>query len=251
MELADWAAVGHQDGLLKLHRALDGRWVETHPGFVAGVSGITAAPFNRVAVYSDFDAAALTDVLTRVADTGLPFSLQSRPAVTEAVGAVADRLGMTPQMGMPLMGLSELPDGPSVDGLALCRLGPEGAEVHAQLSAEVFGTPIEVSRTLTPPEAMRGQGAHFLGGEIAGETVTTAMADVNDRTAWIYTVATADGYRRRGLGAAVTAAAVRAAFVDGADMAFLLSSPMAVGVYASIGFRELEWWSSWERVPEV
>jgi GNAT superfamily N-acetyltransferase len=251
MELADWAAVGHRDGLLKLHRVLRGRWVETHPGFLAGVLGIAAAPFNRITIYAPFDEAKLMEDHTRVADSGLPFSLQARPAVSDAAAAVAERFAMAPGSGMPMMGLTDPPNGPAVDGLALRRLGPEAAELHATLTAKVFGTPIEVARTLTPPEAMSGHGGHFLGGEIAGETVATAMADVNDRTAWLYAVATADAYRRRGLGAAVTAAAVRAAFADGADMAFLLSSPMAVRVYESIGFRELEWWSSWERLPEV
>ncbi len=245
MTLADRAAAGHQAGWLKLYDRLGHGWAETHEGFVAGVSGLPAPPFNNATVYRDCDPAELVEVVSRIADSGYPFSLQTRPAVTDGAVRIAEQFGMERQPGMPLMGLTDPPTDRAVAGLSLRRLNSDEAETHASIAADAFGAPLELMMRLTTPETMQSPDVHFLGGDIRGTTVTTAMVDVNDATAWIYNVATLGAHRRRGLGAAITAATVRAAFAAGATAVFLLSSPAGVHVYESVGFRQLEWWSSW------
>ncbi len=244
-ELADLAAVGHQAGWVKLYDRSGGGWVETHEGFLAGISGLPSPNYNGVAVYGEFDQAELTDALERVAASGLPFALQARPGVTEAVDAFAHPRGMTRLAGMPLMALTEPAPQRELAGLTLRRLGSDEGEIHAEIAAAAFGAPVMLMRMLSNPTMMDAPGVHVLGGDIAGTTVTTAMVDVNAETAWIYNVATLAGHRRRGLGTAVTAATVRAAWDGGATAVFLLSAPMAVHVYAELGFRQLEWWTSW------
>jgi hypothetical protein len=168
VELADRAAAGHQDGLLRLQRLGKRGWSEIHDGFVASVSEIPAPPFNNVVVYADFDPAAASDALGRVAASGFPFSLQTRPAPTAAGAEIAERFDLERQAGMPLMGLSDLPAGPAVDGLMLRRLGPEEGAVHARIAAGAFDAPLELMLALTPPEVMAAEGIHFLVGELDG-----------------------------------------------------------------------------------
>ena len=245
MALADLAAAGHRAGWLKLYEMIGRGWFESHDGFVAAVSGLSSVSYNGVIVYGDHDHAELSDTLGRVSDSGLPFSLQTRPAVADAVSTLAQALAMDPQAGLPLMGTAEPPPAVEIAGLALRALAADEGDVHAEIAAEVFGAPVALLRMMSRPERLGAPGVHFLVGEIDGAPVTTAMVDVNGEAAWIFDVATLSRHRRRGLGSAITAATARAAFADGASAVYLLSMPMAVGVYERLGFHQLEWWSSW------
>jgi len=69
---------------------------------------------------------------------------------------------------------------------------------------------------------------------------------VQDRMLGVFGVATVPSARRRGVGAAITAHAVRDR-AEEADVAFLQSSAMGRGVYASLGFRQVSTWEVWSR----
>jgi GNAT superfamily N-acetyltransferase len=247
MDPTQLAVAGHRDGLFKLRRLLDRGWVESHDGFVAGVLELPIPPFNAVTLYAEADRTAVTDALQHVRAAGLPFSLNSRPEAAELAAAIAGEFGMVGQPGMPLMGVTQAPAEPTLDGLVLRAMTGEESETHARIAAEAFGGPIMLE--LAAPDMMTGQDVHFVAADLHGETVATAIADVNGDAAWIYSVATLPSHRRRGLGAAVSAAATRTAFAAGATGVFLLSSPMGAGVYESLGFAELEWWSTWVGEP--
>ena len=92
------------------------------------------------------------------------------------------------------------------------------------------------------------EGAHFNASRLAGEPVATLMAFDHDRDCGIYIVGTAPAARRRGIATALSSHAVVAARERGCRTASLQATPMAVGVYASIGFRELGRFD--EYVPE-
>jgi GNAT superfamily N-acetyltransferase len=245
MELADRAAVGRQDGLHKLQGILGRGWTESHPGFVATVTEVPVPAFNGVSVHGDFDPAELTELTERVLNSGFPVSLQARPAQAEGAAAIAEHFGMERGTEMPMMGHTGPPPVRRVDGMALRELGPAEGAIHAAISAECFGAPLELMRSLATPAMIASPSLHFVAADLDGQTVATAVADVNGDCAWIYSVATVGAYRRRGLGAAVTVAAMDAARADGADAVFLMSSPMGLGIYRDLGFHQLEWWASW------
>jgi ribosomal protein S18 acetylase RimI-like enzyme len=251
MELADRAAAGHGAGWLKLRRLLNRGWLEANESFVAAVTLVPAHSFNGATVYGAFDRAELSVTLERVAASGLPFCLQARPSVADAAAEVARQLGMQRAPGMPLMVATEPPPPQPVEGLRLRPLGPDEGENQASVTAEAFDASLELMRELSTPELMARPGAHPYAGDLGAVTVTTAVADVNGETIGVYDVATRAAHRGRGYGSAVTAAAVRAGFADGGQLAFLLSSPMGVRVYEGLGFRELEQWSVWVSRPEV
>lgn len=78
---------------------------------------------------------------------------------------------------------------------------------------------------------------HYLG-RLDGEPVATATLFSTGAVAGIYFVFTLPAARRRGIGAAITAAALRDACNRGARLGVLGASPMGEGVYRRMGFRE-------------
>lgn len=69
-----------------------------------------------------------------------------------------------------------------------------------------------------------------------GEPVASAQLFLDGESAGIYGVGTIPGHRRRGIGAAVTAALLRDAAALGHERAVLASTQMALGVYTELGF---------------
>ncbi|MCA1713262.1 MAG: GNAT family N-acetyltransferase [Actinobacteria bacterium] len=77
-----------------------------------------------------------------------------------------------------------------------------------------------------------------------GCATVAAIGDV----AGVFGVAVRPAWRRQGLGARLTAAALRWARGRGCDLAFLNPSEMAYGMYAALGFRDAEPFRIW--VPD-
>ena len=88
----------------------------------------------------------------------------------------------------------------------------------------------------------KGPLRHFLG-RLDGEPVATATLFLGAGVAGVYFVFTVEGARRRGIGAAVTVAAVTVAALRearrlGYGLGVLGSSEMGYGVYRRLGFEE-------------
>ncbi len=66
------------------------------------------------------------------------------------------------------------------------------------------------------------------------------MGYQTDEDVALFSVATPPEHRRRGYGAAITAHAARAAFENGADLAWLQTSAIGESVYRGLGFRHVE-----------
>jgi ribosomal protein S18 acetylase RimI-like enzyme len=84
-----------------------------------------------------------------------------------------------------------------------------------------------------------GDAYHSLGVRHGGETVAAAIAYDHDGDCGIFNMSTAPGFRRRGLGTALTARHVQDAAERGCTTATLQATPMAERVYAAVGFRDL------------
>jgi ribosomal protein S18 acetylase RimI-like enzyme len=65
----------------------------------------------------------------------------------------------------------------------------------------------------------------------------------------LYNIATLAGWRRRGFGAAMTAAAIRSAKTAGMRRLELQSSDDGRGVYERAGFRQVGWWTEHQPAP--
>lgn len=132
--------------------------------------------------------------------------------------------------------------------------GPCGLEVEEVRTAgglaewvrvlcDGFGAPEPFGRAFADMAATIGLGEtspfrHYLG-RLAGEPVATCSVLLGGGVAGLYNVSTRPGWRRRGIGAAVTRATVTAARDQGYRLAILHASELGAGVYRSIGFRAL------------
>lgn len=72
-----------------------------------------------------------------------------------------------------------------------------------------------------------------------GVVVGTAQLFVSDGVAGVYLVMTAAAHRRRGIGAALSAAAVRAGWDRGCRVASVQAGPAGVGLYQRMGFEQV------------
>ena len=79
---------------------------------------------------------------------------------------------------------------------------------------------------------------HYIG-YVDGEPVATVTVFLAAGVAGVYFVMTVPEARRRGIGAAITAAVLREARDSGFEYAVLGSSPAGLSVYAGLGFREV------------
>ena len=140
--------------------------------------------------------------------------------------------------------LSALPEEvPTPEGFTVERVRDEdGLAAWVETLGSGFGEgPIEAEWV---GEAYRRLGfgdegplRHYLG-RLGGDPVATATLYFGAGVAGVYFVFTAEGARRRGMGAAITLAALREARDLGYEVGVLGSSEMGFPVYGRLGFEE-------------
>jgi ribosomal protein S18 acetylase RimI-like enzyme len=129
-----------------------------------------------------------------------------------------------------------------VDGLVVRRVvddETQAAWVHAMRIG--FGIPEQVMARIDALARREGYGpdAHWarFAGFLDGEPVASSGLLLFGGVAGIYNVATVPGARRRGIGTAMSLAAMREGPARGADLAVLGTTELGRGVYEGLGFR--------------
>jgi ribosomal protein S18 acetylase RimI-like enzyme len=144
-----------------------------------------------------------------------------------------------PGMAADLLALSE--DTPTPPDLTIEPVeDTEGLRRWAYTSIVGFGLP--ESEVETWFDVFAGLGFDLpvrnYVGILNGEPVATAELFLGAGVAGIYVVGTLPGARRQGIGAAMTLAPLREARAMGYRVGILHASPMGLGVYRRLGFRE-------------
>jgi ribosomal protein S18 acetylase RimI-like enzyme len=126
--------------------------------------------------------------------------------------------------------------GMSLDDISIpapeIELGPSDWSQHLHYLRAV-GAPDGLLAGVDP------SGFHVLVARLDGENVATAIAYDHEGDAGIYNMGTLQHVRRRGLGTALTTRHLLDAVERGCSTATLQATPMAEGVYAAVGFRDL------------
>jgi hypothetical protein len=231
--VATWVAIGS---------VMEGARFEVREGYdLVSCPSLPLAQCNGVWVRDDGEAvaAALPAALAELEPTGAPLWVQTREGQTVAQD-VARRLGFAVAERAPGMALrpGELRVPAAAADVEVAQTDEDFDAVLGVL-AEGFGVPPELLAVFTAPEvrSLPGMRTYFVrdGGEVASSALGFLLGDA----VGIFNVATPARFRRRGHGAAVTAAAVRGGLERGAELAWLQSSTMAEPVYRSLGFREV------------
>ncbi|AYG04669.1 GNAT family N-acetyltransferase [Gryllotalpicola protaetiae] len=237
------------DGLLSAFRWLAERlpagWSRTEGRSVAAVTGLPAPVLNGVwSAEAHADPQVLAELVGVVSAAGLPWSLQS-PSHKESMGPFAHAQSLVATETIPLMRVERRPWLRATPGLTMRRLETQDAALHARLASLGYPAPAAVFEPLASAELAETGDIGYFVGEVEGEPVATALGLMLEDHVGIFDVATLPEYRRRGFGAALTAAVIDDAMDRGAGWAWLQSSPAGFGVYESLGFRTVSEWTCW------
>lgn len=236
--IAAWWLLAEVTGAER-HEDASIRWFRT---------GLPDAYCNQVLVtrLRDDDVDATIDHVRRhIRREGTPLLWWVMPSVAPAdLPARLERLGLVHDGAWPALALviRELIEPPLVGGLKIRRV-ENAVDLAAYLDI--------VAQTLSPSDAFTDVLAeasrrigfatdapeeHFIG-VLEGAPVASASLVVAGGAAGIYNVGTLEPARRRGIGAAMTAAAVRQGAARGFSLATLQSSEMGRPIYERMGFR--------------
>jgi ribosomal protein S18 acetylase RimI-like enzyme len=226
-----------------------GAEVESRPDSVFG-AGRSAHPAISNAAFRLDDALDpdqfIASARSFFAGHGRGFAVWARDGVSEdrALIEAAAREGLRPVSEMPEMVLDErLEARPAPEGIELERVASEGhARDYWQVAMKAYasvGFPAEVFGYYDTHLPLVADNVAAFIARLEGEAVGIALTSVSDGVAGIYWVGSTKEVRRRGVGRAVTAAAVAAGFEMGAEVASLQASPMGQGLYRQMGFETI------------
>jgi GNAT superfamily N-acetyltransferase len=222
-----------------------GEWVLLD-GVQAHTTGLPPRQWNGAHLLGPCDLeAVLPQAAAWFAERGKPWGLLV-PTELDLTPPGMEHVTDQPVM---LRGPDDLPAPALPAGLAI-RWDAPATEV-AGVQAEGFGDPFDLALAFVAPQLAPGAlprqrtATAYDGDQPIGVATVALMDDV----AGIYGVAVRQRWRRRGVGAALTAAVAAAAVADGCDLLYLNPSAEGHGVYASLGFRDAPPYGIWHPAP--
>ena len=203
---------------------------------VAGASGFDDAFFNAAVTLAPApDPRATLEHVVAFFDR-IPFSMWLREGFDPPLGDATLAAGLAVSNGPPLLVLEDpqVPDPPA--GLEIAPF--EEADRPAAITASALGNGMapHLAGVFVPPGIADHPVSGIVLGRVGGEIVTTAQWVLSDDVVGIYAVSTVPEHRSRGLGAAITWAAVAEGLRRGATWSVLQASQMGLGVYERMGY---------------
>jgi GNAT superfamily N-acetyltransferase len=236
------------DSSRRLFELDPGAEIEAGKGWLFG-AGRSSHPAISNAAFRTGDAdpeELLTRALEFFGARSRGFSLWVRGGVPEDSDLIeaAGLAGLEQVFAMPEMTLHRRAEEPPVpEGVELRRLGtaPE-ADDYWRVARSAYadnGFPPEIFSYYEDHSGLTADNAVALLAYLDSKPVGIAMTIVSHGVAGIYWVGTLAGARGKGIGEAVTAAAINAGFDLGAEIASLQASPMGEPVYRRMGFETI------------
>ncbi|MGH2589834.1 MAG: GNAT family N-acetyltransferase [Actinomycetota bacterium] len=132
-------------------------------------------------------------------------------------------------------------------GVEIVRASEPGllAEL-VEVEAGAFETDRAVAQGLLSPSQLSLPNVRFYAAIVDGRAVAQGMTNAHRGAVGVFGVATLPGFRRRGIGRAITAFAIDDVR-DEADLAWLQSTEMGRSLYERMGFRPVSEWNVWVR----
>lgn len=204
-------------------------------------------PFGNLAiVLSPDDPAVAQAAIGPLLSDSFPALLLCPCGLDEAVAGTMIASGFTDQGSMPAMAvdIERMASSALPPDYAVVRVGAdEAGRSWTETVATGFGLPPAVAQLFSPEvhatDLTPDASTQFFAVIRDGRTVATSLLLLADGLAGIYCVATLQEERGKGLGAHVTAEALRAAGRLGYRVGILQSSAMGHSVYEGLGFKDV------------
>jgi hypothetical protein len=225
-----------------LPRYQSGGFVRVSRGVMVAATGSPVAFFNEVLPLDDHvDPEAIVEAATVADVAGLSWMMHLRDGIDDDLVATVRASGLDEVEGYPAMLLDALPEHPPiVPGLRVQRVrdAPE-FRTFLDTAGSNVGRDGRLIETFFGAGIVGDPDVALLLGSLDGTAVATSIGIRSGDIVGVYNVGTAEPARRRGVGWAMTAAAIIAGAEAGSTAATLQSSPMAQSMYAAHGFRTL------------
>jgi len=213
--------------------------VRSFGSVTAFTTGLPMALFNGCVAVGPTDPAELSASIGWVAGFHIPHRVWIREDLTAALEAIPLDLGMVREAwSAPAMVLQ--PDAvqpPPAPGVSARVVEGEAAlDEYHQIHVHKGMSPA-LARQMFPASFAVDPDVRFIAAYLDGRPVGTAIAIRTGDTSGVYNVGTLAEARRRGVGSAVTWAAVEAGRAWGCTTIVLQSSEMGLPMYRAMGFR--------------
>jgi ribosomal protein S18 acetylase RimI-like enzyme len=221
--------------------------VEVGNGWILGAGSPTHPVISNAAFRTD-DAVDPEELLAAArgffGERGRGFSVWARAGVEEDRDLIsaAERAGLEQVYEMPEMILERraqersLPEGVELHRVASAAEATDYWQV-ATLAYASLGFPKETFGSYTNHTGLLADNVAAFLAYLDEKPAAIAMTIVSHGVAGIYWVGSVEEARGRGLGWALTAAAVNAGLDLGAEVTSLQASPMGESLYAAMGFK--------------
>jgi GNAT superfamily N-acetyltransferase len=246
---ANQSYVGSYRTLIK--HCPDGKVIDLD-GVFAFATGLPLALFNGCVVVEPAPADQLDAAIHWIADRGVPHRVWIADSVVPYLGHVPLAHGLRVQdRPYPGMVLHPVPEPPRpAAGVKVDTVAPSDLERFLQVSIDA-GMPPDPARQLFSPSFAADPDVRLFIGSLDGRPVGTAVAIRTGDVSGVYAVGTLPAARRRGLGSALTWAAVEAGHAWGCDTTVLQASEMGLPIYEAMGFRTVVDYMVYSRPPAV
>ncbi len=237
LDLCDW---GHQIASIAMFGASrTGAALETHDLWITHC-GFPETAFNCAFLKrtEKRPTAAIESAERYFASVELPFSFLCRSDHAEHCAEALDAAGYPRGEEIPVMVLDpirqrDLP----VDRLEITPVEGANDLVDFQKTAfDGFGLPEQAGHLFLTEQLLALPNVRLYLGRLEGQAVCTSLVFAIASVAEIYWVATIEAHRGKGLGEAITWAAVHGGLELGCGLANLQASSLGAPVYARMGF---------------
>jgi len=220
-------------------------------GLAVCLTGVPLAPFNPTLVVRlpDDPDEAVARAATRYEGTGLSIGIDLDVSLHGPVRQAAARAGLTMVESRPGMTLrpSEAARVDPPDGVELFRVDdPALLDELVEVDAAAFGGEPAMTRRFLPDAVLDDPAQRVYAARADGRLVGAGESTTVDGVLGVFGVATLPDFRRKGIGAALTAFLIEDRAGD-ADLAFLDASELGLGVYRRLGFEITSTWEVWVR----
>jgi GNAT superfamily N-acetyltransferase len=205
-------------------------------------AGIGVSRFNIAVAVSDVTDArrAVRDATEWFGTRGLNFRLDLRGKTDTPLIAAATVEKFQFWWREPMMLLEPLPlpleIPPELELADVLR--PEDRDLYCQVDAEEYSDQAVQLGMISVAAQLPGVSLHL--GMATGEPLARSMAIRTGDLVGVHNVYVAPSHRRKGYGAAITAAAMEAGRKDGATAACLQSTEAAFSLYQKMGFQHVD-----------